>query len=211
MKKVMKGYIAGFLTSIMIMTMAWASTSVMRELHFGVNVTLDGQVISFDDDSMPFIAERRTFLPVRAIAEAVGLNVDFNPDTNTVILESANIVPVVQATPISEPVPAPALISNSQPTPQPARYQMYAASPDVPDFGAIFGARLIGYLSRDGWYTCDILTLPTESIYEYSDILEELGFTYFSSTVDGLNFRKGATHVNIDIIDDDFVIFVYKI
>jgi len=109
MKKTIKGYVAGFITCAMIMTLVFASASVMRELHFGVNVELDGQMMSFDEDSTPFITEGRTFLPVRAIADAAGLTVDFNAATNTVILRSANVATVTPPpTPTPEPTPPPA-------------------------------------------------------------------------------------------------------
>jgi hypothetical protein len=54
-----------------------AASPVMRELAFGVRVSFNGAEVSFAEDSQPFIMGGRTFLPVRAIADLVGLDVDF--------------------------------------------------------------------------------------------------------------------------------------
>ena len=84
-KGIIKGFVAGFLVCAVMLSVVW-SVSVMRELHFGVRVTHNGQVVSFDYDSRPFITENRTFLPVRAIADVLGVEVDFDPVTNMVYL-----------------------------------------------------------------------------------------------------------------------------
>jgi len=84
----LKGFTTGFLLATML-TSAIAlanSNTVTREITFGVGVTLDGQQQNFDVDNQPFIMGGRTFLPVRAVADMVGLPVDFDPITNTVIL-----------------------------------------------------------------------------------------------------------------------------
>jgi len=61
-----------------------------RQVTFGVAVSLDGVVIQFTEDMRPFITEGRTFLPVRAIADLAGLEVDFDSVTNTVLLTSSD-------------------------------------------------------------------------------------------------------------------------
>jgi len=86
MKNGIKGYIAGILTCVMLLTVVFASSGVMREVFFGVQVSVNGEVQSFDEDMTPFIVDGRTFLPVRAIAEALGVDVDFDEETNTVLL-----------------------------------------------------------------------------------------------------------------------------
>jgi hypothetical protein len=65
----------------------------LREVVFGVNVSVNGQAVQFDADSRPFIMDGRTFLPVRAIADIAGLNVNFDSATNTVLLTSDGSVP----------------------------------------------------------------------------------------------------------------------
>jgi len=82
-------FIFGVLAALIVSGTALMASPVMRELAFGVNVTLDGELITFDDDMQPFIMDGRTFLPVRAIAEIMGLDVSFDGATNTVTLKSA--------------------------------------------------------------------------------------------------------------------------
>jgi len=60
----------------------------MCELVFVVNVSFNGEAVQFDAESQPFIIDGRTFLPVRAIADIAGLDVDFDSATNTVLLTS---------------------------------------------------------------------------------------------------------------------------
>jgi len=74
MSKEIKGFIIGIIFSAMISGTVFA---VAREIFFGVEVTFNGVAAEFDEDSQPFIMDGRTFLPVRAIADLVGLNVRF--------------------------------------------------------------------------------------------------------------------------------------
>jgi hypothetical protein len=113
MKKTIKIYAAGLLTGILLFgsTLAFAEPrGVIRELFFNVNVVVDGIPQAFAHDMRPFIAEGRTFLPVRGIADALNVGVDWDADTSTVFLWSGS--PTVQV-PVPTPIPTP------QPTPQP--------------------------------------------------------------------------------------------
>jgi hypothetical protein len=67
-----------------------ANTTVTRQIAYGVRVNLNGQDMQFADDMRPFMMDGRTFLPVRAIAEAVDMPVDFDGSTNTVFLGNRN-------------------------------------------------------------------------------------------------------------------------
>ena len=92
-KAAVKGYIAGILTMIFISGTVLMANPVAREVVFGVNVSVDGDVIQFDYDMRPFIMDGRTFLPVRAIADIAGLGVDFDDATNTVLLSTEEAQP----------------------------------------------------------------------------------------------------------------------
>lgn len=67
----------------------------------GVQVSLNGQLVNFPDDMRPFIVvgDYRTFLPVRAIADMVGLGVGFDPATNTVLLTGGGDTPQLATSP----------------------------------------------------------------------------------------------------------------
>ena len=91
-KKLRKLEIKGFAVGIMVMALLMPllvtgdAQTVTRQITYGVRINLNGQLLQFDHDMRPFVMEERTYLSVRAIAEALDLPVDFNPDTNTVYL-----------------------------------------------------------------------------------------------------------------------------
>lgn len=88
--------------------------------------TLDGKTWAPKDvdgsEMYPLVYEGRTYLPVRAIGEALGIKVDWDKDTRTVILGEAAVEPVkedpvkedpVKEEPIEEePAPAAELAIN---------------------------------------------------------------------------------------------------
>jgi len=87
-----------------------------RQVTFGVAVSVDGEIIDFDDDMRPFIMDGRTFLPVRAIADIAYMDVDFDGDTNTVVLTTQT---AVAAAPSPTPSPTPTPAPTPSPTPAP--------------------------------------------------------------------------------------------
>ncbi|MCL2838846.1 MAG: stalk domain-containing protein [Oscillospiraceae bacterium] len=88
LKEKTKSFIAGFLVCAVLLTgiFAFAAPGIMREVFYGINVVVNGRVVDFDADSRPFITEGRTFLPVRAISEALGYPVNWDGDTQTVFI-----------------------------------------------------------------------------------------------------------------------------
>ena len=84
MKKRLQGFVAGFLVAVILSATVVFAAPIVRELHFAINVVLNGQEIQFDEDSTPFIMEGRTFLPLGAMARLLGLPVEFDPETTTV-------------------------------------------------------------------------------------------------------------------------------
>jgi hypothetical protein len=75
--KEIKGFILGMIFAIMLTGTAAATSPVIREIFFGVEISFNGELIEFAEDSLPFVMYDRTFLPVRAIADLVGLEVGF--------------------------------------------------------------------------------------------------------------------------------------
>ncbi|MCL2375883.1 MAG: copper amine oxidase N-terminal domain-containing protein [Defluviitaleaceae bacterium] len=91
-KEHLKGFVAGVLLMVMLSaTLVFASPGISREIHYGISIVLNGRTVQFDEDSQPFIMDDRTFLPLRTMADLLGLPVDFNPDTNTAYLGHAAI------------------------------------------------------------------------------------------------------------------------
>jgi len=85
MRKTIKGYIAGALSMFFLLggTMLFASP-VMREIHYGVNVIVNGRPLQLEGIDRPFIMDGRTFLPVSVIAQELGIQTTWDGATRTV-------------------------------------------------------------------------------------------------------------------------------
>ena len=90
-----KSFFAGMLTMLLIMTMVVPAAAtvgkVTKELEYrNISVTLDGKKLDLRDANSnsvePFMFEGTNYLPVRALAESLGLNVSWNGQTATVVL-----------------------------------------------------------------------------------------------------------------------------
>lgn len=93
--KTCKSFFAGMLTMLLIVTMvgtAYAAYGkVTKELEYrDISVTLDGKELNLTDAKgnpvEPFMFEGTNYLPVRAMAETLGLDVAWNGKTATVVL-----------------------------------------------------------------------------------------------------------------------------
>jgi len=86
-KPQIKGFVAGVLLATMLFSTALVAASqsgVMREAFYGVNIVINGNEWNPPSDMTPFISDGRTFLPVRGIAETLGIPVDWDGATSTV-------------------------------------------------------------------------------------------------------------------------------
>lgn len=94
MKK--SSFFAGMLTSFLLLGLcgtAFAAYQKQATLDYpGIRITLDGEEITPKDGAgntvEPFTIDGTTYLPVRAVANALGLGVDWDGATKTVILTS---------------------------------------------------------------------------------------------------------------------------
>ena len=98
----LKGFAVGVILMVLLSGTVVLASPVMQEIIFGVSVSFNGTPVSFEEDMRPFTMGGRTFLPVRAVADLFGAEVDFDEDTNTVLLLSAD------GTPATLPQPTPA-------------------------------------------------------------------------------------------------------
>ena len=92
-KSFFAGAIVMLLCVLMVNTVLGASASrTLTAIFRDISITIDGEVIepqdAYGNVVEPFIVDGTTYLPVRAIAEAVGYDVAWDGDTNTVILTS---------------------------------------------------------------------------------------------------------------------------
>lgn len=94
MKKNLQSYMAGFLTCFLLfasVTTAFAAvngTTVSALLNGTVKMMLNGNVYNAKDASgnvlLPITVNNRTYLPVRALAEALNVPIDYETSTNTI-------------------------------------------------------------------------------------------------------------------------------
>ena len=94
-KDMLLGAVVTLLISCMIVpTLAFSGTR-NETLNFNnIKVTLDGNTLALRDGTgatvEPFIIDGTTYLPIRAIAQALGLNVTWNSQTHTVALTTGS-------------------------------------------------------------------------------------------------------------------------
>ena len=69
--------------------MAMQTTKNIFAVYNNIKIVVDGRQIITDSHNEPFIYNGTTYLPVRAVGEAVGKEVAWNGDANTVYLGHA--------------------------------------------------------------------------------------------------------------------------
>ena len=96
MKK-LPSFFAGALTMLLVMSLVVGASAysgkVTKELTYNnISVTLDGKKLDLRDvqgnSVEPFFFDGTNYLPVRAISEALGLDVEWDGSTNTVVLRT---------------------------------------------------------------------------------------------------------------------------
>lgn len=103
--KNLRTYAAGFLSAVLLLTLATSALAAYQAQatldYTGIQITLNGQAIvptnASGEPVEPFAINGTTYLPVRAVANASGLNVEWEQATQTVKLTSTT--PVAPATP----------------------------------------------------------------------------------------------------------------
>ncbi|MBE6659341.1 MAG: copper amine oxidase N-terminal domain-containing protein [Ruminococcaceae bacterium] len=90
------GIVLGILIGATLVTTAAATTGKIQKMldYTDIKITLDGEEIIPKDANgkyvEPFAIEGTTYLPVRAISNALGLEVGWDPATKTVILDTTH-------------------------------------------------------------------------------------------------------------------------
>ena len=92
MRDKIKGIVLGIIIgTILVPTVSATIATVTKELAYNdIKISLNGSIIEPADANgnvvEPFIIDGTTYLPVRSVADALGLNVEWNSESNTVIL-----------------------------------------------------------------------------------------------------------------------------
>ncbi|MCL2415520.1 MAG: NPCBM/NEW2 domain-containing protein [Defluviitaleaceae bacterium] len=90
----LKGFAAGFLAcgmlSFAVLVFASSELGVWREIFYGVRITLNGEAMRLEGDNRPFIMNGRTFLPIRAFADALDIDIEWDGNNATVYMNTNN-------------------------------------------------------------------------------------------------------------------------
>ena len=85
MKKRVQGLVAGLIIGATVAgTGAFAYTNYIEAVYNDINIVVDGKKVN--PDSEPFISDGTTYLPVRAVAEALDKPVYWDGETSTVYI-----------------------------------------------------------------------------------------------------------------------------
>ncbi|MDO4754568.1 MAG: stalk domain-containing protein [Bacillota bacterium] len=91
----MKKFFAGFLCALILMVGIHAASKIEVMLSPEISVKLKGEILELRDVNgkqvYPLLYEGTTYLPVRAISQSLGLFVDYDGPTKTVILDDKPI------------------------------------------------------------------------------------------------------------------------
>ena len=109
MKK-FKQFITGVIVGAMLLSVGtvFAGTQTIEAFYNNIKISIDGENVELKDAAgnviEPFIYEGTTYLPVRAISEALGMDTKFNETTNTVELTKTKEVKTVEQSTRTVPV-----------------------------------------------------------------------------------------------------------
>lgn len=97
MKKQWNGFISGVIVSLFLVSLIGSAAAMIGRQtaaldYNNIKVTLDGQAVALVDANgnavEPFAINGTTYLPVRAVSNALGLEVGWDQPSKTVILET---------------------------------------------------------------------------------------------------------------------------
>jgi len=84
MKKVVIGFVIGFVTAMSLSVFA-ANTDIFQAQKATFDVFVNGE--KFESKNPPLVVEGRTYLPLRATGEALGVEVEWNQDLKRVEIQ----------------------------------------------------------------------------------------------------------------------------
>lgn len=124
MKQRLQGMVVGVLATVLLLGTANVLATSTRTISVvdGINVAVNGRQLQFVYGSAPFISDGTTFMPVRAIADALEVDAEWDGETSTVHLRhraSTALPPAVSIPPIPEPLPIPPTLPQPEHTPEP--------------------------------------------------------------------------------------------
>lgn len=189
--KQIKGFISGVVLTTLLFagTMTvFAATQSIQVSFDNIKIAVDGKVITPKDVSgntvQPFIYNGTTYLPIRAIGEAIGKEVSWDQATKTASLGGA---------------------------PSTDTMKYYVDFPTVPDFGAVSGAVLAkSQFEEEGKSYTYNYSYPSGSVEKYVKVLEAQGFVYRGDLVSetSLAYEKNGVYVTMEPDESGFVVYI---
>jgi hypothetical protein len=138
-------------------------------------MTVNGNAVTLD--SAPTIVDDRTLVPVRAIAESFGSNVEWKADTKTVEITDAS------ADSADAPTAAPTV-----------SFTGYSFAPEVPDYGTISGVVTLSTgMTSANTFVGTYKNLDVNSLITYINMLDSAGYTKNVSGKVGTYTKNGTT------------------
>ena len=199
-----KSFIAGavaMLIAVLMINTVFAATinKTVTTVYNDIKIIIDGKQIVPKDAAgkvvEPFIIDGTTYLPVRAVAEAVGYDVEWNGSTNTVILKKKPEITTTTEKPTEakEAKPETTTQSKTELTTEPKNNPMtkiaeeeetyelngikyYKKFRTVPAFGAYTGAILDEILINGISYGYSYKEYTEKDINDYESLLKQAGF-----------------------------------
>lgn len=167
-----------------------------------IKMQIDNEVIFVNTqeitlDVPPQLVGDRTLVPVRAVAEGMGADVNWVEETQTVVIIKEEIPDAVPSS-----IPTPTIEPTPDATTNPTTVTFYDVNDSIPDYGSITGKSLYGKAAPDNFSrSWQYSYLYDESdLKKYTDYLQKNGFiksysgktqpgtdvNYYSDGVEGL-------------------------
>ncbi|MCL2366376.1 MAG: copper amine oxidase N-terminal domain-containing protein [Oscillospiraceae bacterium] len=85
--------------------LANAARTTVTGIRDGITIILNGNAMELTPENQAVVIDGRTFLPVRAIADGLGLDVQWDPNTQTVTINDDTSGGAAATPPVTTPVP----------------------------------------------------------------------------------------------------------
>lgn len=195
MRKQWKGFVAGVLTTVMMLgTIGTAAATVGKKTvevdYNNIKVTMNGAPVNLVDANgnavEPFSINGTTYLPVRAVAGALGLGVDWDGTTSTVKLTSGG-----------------ATISNQEAQTGTGNYSRTNPAP----------IGTVQHINIDNWsekYNASVVILETKKGAEAFNIIKEANM-FNSDAEEDMEYILVKARVSINSVAEDKAISLSRV
>lgn len=177
MKKCVVSFMCGVLSTMLltggIVAFAGGVWKTINVLENDIAVVVDGKQIHESN----FVYDDRTYLPLRAVAEAVGKEVTYDENTNTAYIGA---VPTQATTSIY--------------------YDGFDVN--IPDYAAVTGVQLKKRYDFDTGTEIFYQHSSVEEVFEYEKALREAGFVYLGTEEGYIFYYNSKYTVAIDPFSD---------